>query len=437
MDLLEKITIVVYVKDRQDRLKRLLEYLEPYNLNVIIADGTHEIFKYKDDYSIKYLHFPNSPENICSAWYQGIVPALNMVKTKYVMMGNDDDFMRVDFLPKKIKFLDEHDDFVSVGSREICYKYFTKDKKISYTDIAYKNAPTQYSKINIFKRIESFKNFKTSHNNIVRADIFKDAVKLIAKANIREPIVIEIALHALLLINGRTKEMNDIGYAREGIKGSLGEESSFDTLIKLYEKNHKSILKSKALIEKYAIEKKISKKDAKQISESAISNIVKYCKKLHKINSPLKFPYLESSKLKKKYKFISQIDYLVKKYGIDAGFDYEVNKNYYSISKNINIFYRKINDFFTKHNDKKFIIYGGGVVGKITTSLYSENIDFLVDKNAKADEKIFGKNIFHPEKILKYKNNPILITVLGREKSIKKYLKDELKVKNKIYTFSF
>lgn len=86
--------------------------------------------------------------------------------------------------------------------------------------------------------------------------------------------------------------------------------------------------------------------------------------------------------------------------------------------------------------NKRFILYGFGKIGKLIYTKYKNSIIKVVDKDF---EKLLQKEnieIFSPDILKEYKNDFILISVLGREEAIKKILKEDLKIKeNKILEF--
>lgn len=118
---------------------------------------------------------------------------------------------------------------------------------------------------------------------------------------------------------------------------------------------------------------------------------------------------------------------------------YEFISNKY---QNTNLTFSKLfntfEDTLEKLNleNKRFILYGFGKIGKLIYTKYKNSIIKVVDKDF---EKLLQKEnieIFSPDILKEYKNDFILISVLGREEAIKKILKEDLKIKeNKILEF--
>ena len=70
----------------------------------------------------------------------------------------------------------------------------------------------------------------------------------------------------------------------------------------------------------------------------------------------------------------------------------------------------------------KFIIYGGGLVAELIITKIKDNIIYIVDKDEKkVGTKLNGLKINSIDQ-LKFTNDKIIISVLGREDEIIEYL---------------
>jgi hypothetical protein len=94
----------------------------------------------------------------------------------------------------------------------------------------------------------------------------------------------------------------------------------------------------------------------------------------------------------------------------------KTNKNL-SFSKNFNQFYAWIEEL--KQKNYKYVVYGNGTIGKTIQALISDKIIGYVDIND-------TKN--HPLKLKQMQFDKIIISVLGREEEILRYLIKELKI---------
>ncbi len=104
-------------------------------------------------------------------------------------------------------------------------------------------------------------------------------------------------------------------------------------------------------------------------------------------------------------------------------------------SKQFNILNKEILDI--KNKNKKIILYGFGLIGKYIYSQIKENIVLIVDKSYKEREKYEDIYIDNPNNLNKYNIQYILISVLGRENEITKYLlKEKLFTEKNIISFN-
>lgn len=88
-------------------------------------------------------------------------------------------------------------------------------------------------------------------------------------------------------------------------------------------------------------------------------------------------------------------------------------------------------------NQKLFVLYGFGHLGKIIYNEFQDNIQMIVDKQSnKVDKKIKKDVVYNPKNLNHLQYDNIVISVLGREEEVIKYLVEEIGVdKKKIITF--
>ena len=94
----------------------------------------------------------------------------------------------------------------------------------------------------------------------------------------------------------------------------------------------------------------------------------------------------------------------------------------FDFSKNFNIFYKTISSL-----NGSIVVYGNGTIGKTIQALIPDKVIGYVDIAVKEN---------HPSTLKSMQFDKIIISVLGREKEITKYLLEDLQIdKNKIITF--
>ena len=111
---LDIITIIIPTFNRYNFLKRLLTYYDSFNkkLNIFIADSSSISNNDKDlesllnNKNINYLKFPSdiSPT-------KKIFQSLKQIKSKYVVICADDDFIITKAIEKSVEFLEQNPDY--------------------------------------------------------------------------------------------------------------------------------------------------------------------------------------------------------------------------------------------------------------------------------------------------------------------------------------
>jgi FkbM family methyltransferase len=105
----------------------------------------------------------------------------------------------------------------------------------------------------------------------------------------------------------------------------------------------------------------------------------------------------------------------------------KINENNYNFSKLFSKLYDSIS--FLKNNNQKYIVYGNGSFSKLIKSILSNQILCIVDIQSEID--IFDKNleqIYNPKVLKSLDFDKVIISVLGREDEIIKYLVEELNI---------
>lgn len=137
-----------------------------------------------------------------------------------------------------------------------------------------------------------------------------------------------------------------------------------------------------------------------------------------------------------KEKILAYLDNLENNF--DVNFSQYIHNNKNSI-KNLNFTY-SLNRLYERishlKNDKNtYAIYGNGIVGNLLAKELNDKLVVIIDKN------LLSKSEFvetcTPENIPNYNFDKIIISVLGRESEISKYLKESFEIKDEnIITFN-
>lgn len=121
-----KLTIIIPTKDRYAFLNRLLFYLGyfklNYDFNIVISDSSSNLKMLKGNFVQK--HFYQDYD-----FYHKIETTINTIKTPYVNVCADDDFVVIPNLFRAIDFMEENKDYAATQGHILG---FTINKTFSY-----------------------------------------------------------------------------------------------------------------------------------------------------------------------------------------------------------------------------------------------------------------------------------------------------------------
>jgi len=210
--MLEKLTLLIPTHNRHDYLSRALAYYKDSGIHTVVADSTNQPFKEKNLYpKIEYLHYPNQS-------YSNKLPAaFAHIKTPYIVMCADDDFIVIETLIKCLQFLEKNSDFsVAMGTNI----YFSQ-KKNNKIDIEL--APVYKGKLdyiiddeNPFERLQKmFDNYRTVYYGLHRTEILMASYE--NTEAIKNLLLYEYISGLYPLIAGKVMGFKDLYQMREYI----------------------------------------------------------------------------------------------------------------------------------------------------------------------------------------------------------------------------
>lgn len=202
------ISIIIPTYNRYDRLIRLLKYYESYNnsFKIIICDSSSDTLEDYDDfkkhlksYNIDYYTFDHS-----TPCYKKIFKSLDYIKTKYVLLCADDDFISPKGIIKSEEFLEQNTDYTAALGKTISYIFHNNEIKCRMADTSAHSIESN-NYIDRFKE-QLFARYKTSTFYAVhRTDFFKYIYSRIQNYTDCYTIVAEQALALLTAIHGKVK----------------------------------------------------------------------------------------------------------------------------------------------------------------------------------------------------------------------------------------
>jgi len=213
--MVEKITIIIPMYKRRKYLHRILDYYSNTDFNIMVADSSDEKFMFCKDYkNVKYFHYKNR------TYSKKMQEIIKKVKTKYVVICADDDFIIPDSIKKCVKFLNENSDYASAQGLYI--SFINESKKIIHIPAYLSSIGKDINSNDSLKRLKQLLSsylqlFYSVHRTENLNVVFKISEKKIKNLNL-----IELLIAIVSCINGKHKVLPIFYGAREQIEGSAG-----------------------------------------------------------------------------------------------------------------------------------------------------------------------------------------------------------------------
>ena len=294
MNIQDKLTILLPTYNRHDKLERCLRYIDsvgsPCEIHILDSSETHfnhtaftELFERNH---ITYKTF-NSDIVVVDKIYQGLLA----VKTPYVVLWADDDFMVLPTLQECVQFLEDNKDY-SGALGEQCY--FIMDDKTPHSTIIksfWRQARQQqgYIKENAFDRLMDYYStlLMTLYWFVQRTENVIQNIKWCVENRFNYCYGQEI-LASFMLLQGKVRCLPILSMVREV---HVRQETNAVRTNRMWGKNWKELLKHpdnhyhrvwmQALVEKLVTTKSISYNKAEAMAEQVIDSYFAWIENVH------------------------------------------------------------------------------------------------------------------------------------------------------------
>ncbi|MCV2885446.1 TIGR00180 family glycosyltransferase [Aestuariibacter sp. AA17] len=234
---LESLTIVIVTYQRHAFLKRQLDLLVNYNLNIVIIDGSENAFEYKFNDRIRYVHSPQT------SMYDRMAMGFSKVDTAYTLSLADDDFVIIPALVKAIRFLDANCDYASYQGRVFAFNNYFPKSGIEYYEVGLNARDFSCEQDNLEARVCAFfQNYMHCVYSLQRSHVWKDlscyVLPVLSEfefAHCFRPAMFEFFCSFYLLVQGKHKVTDIEWLLRENIPVSSSRVDEADL-------NQKSLL---------------------------------------------------------------------------------------------------------------------------------------------------------------------------------------------------
>jgi glycosyltransferase domain-containing protein len=229
------LTVLVFLKDRSDFTKRLCQYLSliQYPYTVLFSDGSicdeNEYFfkniKNKNlDFNFIYKRYPKDIS--LEVFYKKCYESISEIKTPYVMLADNDDFLFPDGQKICVAFLRDNRDYVGCNGRVSGILLSPEPEKPYGDHIQYlsyycnvMDAPMAVDQEHACARIKShLNNFYSIFYSVFKTESMVNTFNKILEFNFSELGIFELFFSQMQLAQGKIKTIPNITYVRQ--KGS-------------------------------------------------------------------------------------------------------------------------------------------------------------------------------------------------------------------------
>lgn len=205
----QDITILIPTHNRQQYLRRVMDYYAFHNLEwpIIICDSSTQAFDDKFGHSnVQYLHSPDSD------YTNKMVDGMRFLKTKYCVMCADKDFIVPRIIEIGVRFLNENPDYSSVQGKQLG---FICEKSIKWRPLYQYNCQMNVnSDDQSLRLLEQFTPYMHQFYSVHRSENLRQVFAYSSDRNCHMG-VIEILVAMIAAINGKHKILSCFYSARE------------------------------------------------------------------------------------------------------------------------------------------------------------------------------------------------------------------------------
>jgi glycosyltransferase domain-containing protein len=198
-------TLIIPTHNRHHYLKRSMEYFKNLKAEVVYCDSSLEKYEGELHPNVTYLHLPG--ENFASK----VLFALSEIKTNFVALCADDDFIVIDSLYKGLSVLTEYKNYKTIVGQYISFK----DHFDGHYYPLYQELPHNIDK-NPEKNVELFfSNYYQILWAMYDKEVVLNAFQIINDAKFYNDNYIEMIIGSCACYSGGIKFLNEIWGVRE------------------------------------------------------------------------------------------------------------------------------------------------------------------------------------------------------------------------------
>lgn len=231
--MIEKLTLLVFLKDRSDFTKRLCHYLSTikYPYPVYFADGSlgdenAQFFQTLENVGFFYTYKRYPKDLNLSDYFKKCHQSILEIKTPYVMLADNDDFPIAEGQSKAIQFLDKNPSYIGCNGRVPGIVLSPDSQKPYGKNILFLPYYCQVMDVQVkvdqdraVERIEAYlKNFYSIYYSVFKTESLVCTFQKIEELNFSELGIVELFFSYMQLAQGKIKSIQETTYVRQ--KGS-------------------------------------------------------------------------------------------------------------------------------------------------------------------------------------------------------------------------
>lgn len=385
-------SIIIPTHNRHNLMQKNIEYFSLFeNSKIYICDSTDANYNGKFPQNMTYVHMPQK------SFVQKMSLILEKVKTPYVAVCADDDFLIKETVENMVDILSSKSFHLGIG-KYLGFNVGTAKVFKIYND---RELPINLSFENKYNQASYMsQHYYMSLWGVYRVEMLKKAYGMFSAKHVFHEDLIEIILLAYFSSYGRIYTSQEFLGVRE-----VGNLSSWgNTFRRLYK----------------CEDDEIGREIDKALSEKGETALIKFV-----------WSFVHAERERSRKKFFSLYDYITLSSHVLEPFIYKYYKNKL-LNKNSNtslktfdnievneeqakldylrFFYLKISELDKK---KVYLIYGAGSVGKIVFSLLGKSVVGFVDKKAHEMQYVNNIPIYNLCDLKTIKFDYIIITTLS------------------------
>jgi glycosyltransferase domain-containing protein len=222
----KKLTILLPLKNRHQYTVRLFHFFKEFNLKyeLFIADGSKKALSSKyfsilDKAAVQYKYLRFNEDKSIKNFINKLWKSLKLIKTKYVMIFDNDDLLIPISIDQCLKHLDKDKNIVGCGGYKINFNFFKIDKKYKYAQDVYGN-PVNISRMDVGNNyiletgLERIKNYLTKKesvntiNDIFHTKFLRNNISQIKNKNFSFLFFYFVFLDILNIFKGKILKIN-------------------------------------------------------------------------------------------------------------------------------------------------------------------------------------------------------------------------------------